>query len=245
MRIITFLSDFGTRDWFVAAVKGEILKLAPDASIVDITHDIAPYDVRGAAFVLAAVFTNFPSGTIHLAVVDPGVGSERKPLIIESRGYSFVGPDNGIFSYVYDRGARVYEIISGPEASSTFHARDIFGPAAARLAAGTPLDTVAEITEEFTRIARPRLSEKNGVLDAEIVYIDRFGNCITSIPVQRTVTSVRVGDKVMPVKRNYGEGKPGELIVVRGSSGYYEIACNEGRACEQLHAATGMAVQAS
>lgn len=245
MKIITFLSDFGARDWFVAAVKGEILKLAPDVQIVDITHDIPPYDIKGAAIVLSAVFSNFPAGTIHLAVVDPGVGSERRPLIIESQGHFFVGPDNGLLSYVCDSRAKAYEIVTGPAPSSTFHAHDIFGPAAARLATGTPVSAIARPTPEFTRIARPEAREKNGVLHAEIVYIDRFGNCITSIPVHNTVKSISVGDRTIPVRKIYSEGKPGELIVVKGSSGYYEIACYQGNARELLKGASGMAVQAS
>jgi S-adenosylmethionine hydrolase len=107
MKIISFLSDFGEIDWFVAAVKGEILKIDPDIRVIDITHKIEPHDIRSAAFVLSSVYTNFPPGTVHLVVVDPGVGSKRKPIILESNSYFFVGPDNGVFSYVYDEKVRV------------------------------------------------------------------------------------------------------------------------------------------
>lgn len=244
MRVITFLSDFSTRDWFVAAVKGEMLKIAPDASIVDITHDIAPYDVRGAAFLLSAVFKNFPSGTVHLAVVDPGVGGERKPLIIESEGYYFVGPDNGIFSYVSGRGARAYEINAAPDVSPTFHARDIFGPAAARLASGRPINAMGKKVPEFVRIDRPGVKRQGGALLGEIVYIDRFGNCLTSIPNREKIGSLQVSGRSIPVRGSYSDGQLHEPVCVMGSTGYYEIAVNQGSARELLKTRVGMVVEA-
>ena len=130
MKIITFLSDFGNKDWFVSAVKGEIFKINKNVLIVDITHTLIPHDVRSAAFLLKSVYRNFPSGTVHLVVVDPGVGSERIPIIVESSGYYFVGPDNGVFSYIYSEDSKVYEIEVKKTVSYTFHARDIFGPTA-------------------------------------------------------------------------------------------------------------------
>lgn len=242
MRIITFLSDFGTRDWFVAAVKGEMLKIAPDASIIDITHDVAPCDVRAAAFLLSAVFKNFPSGTVHLAVVDPGVGGERKPLIIESEGYYFVGPDNGIFSYVLDRDAKAYEIHVGSRVSATFHARDIFGPAAARLAAATAVSSIARATSAVVRIARPEVMEEHGTLRGTILHIDRFGNCITNIPNAREIERMLAGGQTICVKENYGAAQAGRLVCVKGSIGYYEIAGYQSRADEQLKVRAGAEV---
>jgi len=244
MGIITFVSDFGSRDWFVAAVKGEILKIAPASQIVDITHDISPYDVRGAAFILSAVFNNFPAGTVHLAVVDPGVGGERKPLIVWSRGHYFVGPDNGLFSYIYEKESKVYEISTSPGLSATFHARDIFGPTAARLANGSSADTLARQTSKTVCFEPPELKHKQGRLHGEIVYVDHFGNCITNLPTHYEIGKVVVSDREIPLRNSYCEGNPGELICVRGSLGYYEIACSCGNAHDLLKASIGMDVQA-
>jgi S-adenosylmethionine hydrolase len=244
MKIITFTSDFGANGWFVAAVKGEIIKLAVDVRIVDITHNIIPHDIRSAAFLLHAVYDNFPKGTIHLAVVDPGVGGDRKPIIVESRDHLFVGPDNGLFSYVYDRASKVYEIIVESIVSSTFHARDIFGPTAARLAMGRASQALGQLFDDYLRFEIPGVRKEGKRLFAEIVYIDHFGNLITNIPIQHKIETLRVSDHVVDVKNDYGAGKPGELICVPGSIGYYEIACNKGSAREMLGATVGMCVEA-
>jgi S-adenosylmethionine hydrolase len=244
MRIITFLSDFGTRDWFTAAVKGEIFEIAPDARVVDITHDIAPFDVRGAAFLLYAVYDNFPKGTIHLAVVDPGVGGSRRPIVVESAGHYFVGPDNGLFSYIYSSRSVVYEIKSRALASSTFHARDIFGPAAARLAMGHKVETLGRRFSGYTSFKIPRITKKGRNVKGEIVYIDNFGNCITNVPNQYRLKAIDVAHKTIAVKKSYSEGKPKELVVVKGSVGYYEIASNQGNASAILNANVGTRVEA-
>jgi len=243
MRTITFLSDFGHNDWFIAAVKGEILKLAPGVSIIDITHSIAPYDVRGAAFVLSAVFRNFPEGSIHLAVVDPGVGGERKPLIVQSQGYMFVGPDNGIFSNVLERDSKVYEIETGSAASSTFHARDVFGPAAARLATGIAPATIGRDLADYFRFEGTRPTEKDGTIFGEIAYIDHFGNCITNIPVSKEIISLHVSGYSINVGTSYVSACAHALVCVKGSIGYYEIASYQGNAAERLKAHVGMEVQ--
>ena len=243
MRTITFLSDFGFDDWFVAAVKGEILKLAPDVSIIDITHGIAPFDVRGAAFVLSVVFKNFPQGSIHLAVVDPGVGGERKPLIIQSQGYVFVGPDNGIFSSVLEKDSKIYEIETESAASSTFHARDVFGPAAARLATGIAPAAIGKQLIDCVRLQGTRPTEKAGTIVGEIVYIDHFGNCITNIPVSSEIISLRVSGHSINVGKSYDSTSVDVLVCVKGSIGYYEIASYQGNAAEMLKAHVGMEVQ--
>lgn len=245
MEIITFISDFGSKDWFVPAVKGEILKIAPSAKIVDITHDITPHDVRGAAFVLGAVYGNFPAGTIHLAVVDPGVGGERKPLVVESQGHHFVGPDNGLFSYVCEKEAKVYEIIVDVKPSSTFHARDIFGPTAARLAKGCAVEELARQVSSMECFERPAARSIGGRLHGEIVYIDHFGNCITNIPNSAEIRAICVSGKTVPVMSHYGAGQSGEIICVRGSIGYYEIASNMGSANSALKAHIGLEITAS
>ncbi len=244
MSIITFTSDFGADDWFVAAVKGEILKLAVDAQIVDITHNIIRYDIRSAAFLLHAVFNNFPKGTIHLAVVDPGVGSDRKPIIVESHGYHFVGPDNGLFSYIFDDKSKVYEIIVESALSSTFHARDIFGPTAARLAMGTPSEQLGRVLNEYVRFDIRSVRKKGRYMLGEIAYIDHFGNLITNISIRHKIKTLWVSGLKIDVKEGYSAGEPGELICVPGSIGCYEIACNKGSAQEVLGATVGMRVEA-
>jgi len=243
MKVITFLSDFGTDDWFVAAVKGEILRIIPGVCIVDITHDIEPYDVRGAAFVLSAVFRNFPNGSIHLAVVDPGVGGERKPIIVKSQAHFFVGPDNGIFSLIFKASSRVYEIKANSRASATFHARDIFGPTAARLACGTALSKLGRIHKEYVVHESTGPIRRKDVIIGEIAYIDHFGNCITNIPNSEELTKLRVLDRVVHIIDYYSNGLNQGLAAVRGSLGYYEIASYKGSASQVLQAELGMPVE--
>jgi hypothetical protein len=244
MKIITFVSDFKDEDWFVAAVKGEILKIIEDVTIIDITHSITPHDIRSTAFLLKCVYKNFPRGTIHLAVVDPGVGSTRKPLIVASRGYFFVGPDNGIFSYVFDGNCNVYEIKIKTPLSSTFHARDIFGPTAARLAQGLHPQQLGAQIKNVKILRFPTTKKKNNTVVGEIIYIDHFGNLITNISITAGIKELAVAKKRIPFRHFYGQGNPGELIAITGSCGYYEIACNQGSARDILSAHIGMTVKA-
>ncbi len=244
MKVITFISDFGDRDWFVGAVKGEILKINKNVSIVDITHRLVPHDIQSAAFVVKSVYKNFARGSIHLVVVDPGVGSKRKPLIVQSDGYYFVGPDNGVFSYVYKKNSKVFEIKQKGKLSSTFHARDIFGPAAARLSKGIKPITLGKTIENYAKFKFPLIEEKKGKVVGEVVYIDQFGNCITNIPNTIAVVEFRIAKRRIAVTDFYGEGKVGKLMAVRGSSGYYEIASNKGSAQKILKAVIGLAVKA-
>lgn len=243
MKVITFLSDFGTGDWFVAAVKGEISKINPGVRIVDITHNIEPYDVRGAAFVLFAVFRNFPKGSIHLAVVDPGVGGDRKPIIVRSQGHLFVGPDNGIFSRVYDGSSKVYEIKVNSKASVTFHARDIFGPTAARLAGGTVLSRLGKRYREYVVHEITGSTRRKDVIFGEIAYVDHFGNCITNIPNSEKITKLRVLGRMINIIDYYSAETGKRVAGVRGSLGYYEIASYKGSASQILKAEPGMPVE--
>jgi hypothetical protein len=228
MRIITFLSDFGDKDWFVAAVKGEILKINKNTIIVDVTHKLSHYDIRTAAFLLKFVYKNFPKGTIHLAVVDPGVGGPRKPIIVQSEGYYFVGPDNGIFSYIYNENSKVYVIIPKRKMSSTFHARDIFGPTAAKLSKNAKPANLGVRKKKYKRFKFPKTRKKGEKLFGEVIYIDQFGNLITNIPNDCDVKESYISKRKILVRKSYGEGKQGEIICLKGSSGYYEIACNKG-----------------
>jgi len=242
MKIITFLSDFGDRDWFVAAVKGEILKINRNVLIVDVTHKLVPYDIHFAAFLLKSVYKNFPPGTIHLAVIDPGVGSERKPSIVESGGYFFVGPDNGIFSYIYNKNSRVYRIKVKETLSSTFHARDIFGPTAAKIAKGSKPERLVVRIKDYIKFTFPKLEKKKNTIYGKVVYIDHFGNLITNIPSTIDVKVLHISKRKIFIKRFYGEGKPHEIIGVKGSSGYYEIACDQGNARDVLKAKIGLKI---
>jgi S-adenosylmethionine hydrolase len=245
MSTITFTSDFGTSDWFTAAVKGEILKVASDVRIVDITHDIAPFDIRSAAFLLYAVYSNYPEGTVHLAVIDPGVGGQRKPLIVDSCGHYFVGPDNGLFSYLFTAEPAVFTINVSEATSSTFHARDIFGPAAARLATGARPEDLGERYRNYERFDVPHSRQDKGRLYGEIVYIDHFGNCITNLQNDHQISELRVAGHRIGIKQTYSDGKVSELICVKGSIGYYEVAVNQGSARDLLQALIGMSVEAS
>ena len=186
--LITLTTDFGTRDGYVAAMKGIMLTISPSANLIDVSHQITPQDVMEAAFVLRSVVDHYPQGTVHLAVVDPGVGTDRRAIALEHRGSYFVGPDNGLFSLVLEEDAPERVVVldrpgfwRDPSTSSTFHGRDIFAPVAAHLASGRNLEDVGSPTDRLTPLhwALPTIDE-HGV-QGWVVHIDRFGNCITNI----------------------------------------------------------------
>lgn len=240
--MITLLTDFGTVDYFVGAVKGAILSVNPRVVIVDITHEIPPQDVEGAAFTLLASYQTFPSGTIHVAVVDPGVGSARRPIVVSAGDQLFVGPDNGIFSYIYDRepSHRVFHITSDKyfrlSPSTTFHGRDIFAPVAAALSNGVKPEDLGP------RIADPiRLKNSKSL---KIIHIDRFGNCITNITrdlidPKSNPTLVINRKQIRSFQEFYGAASPNELFAIWGSAGFLEISINGKSAAERLRAKPG------
>jgi S-adenosylmethionine hydrolase len=238
MSIITFLSDFGEKDWFVSAVKGEILKINPDVQIIDITHNVEPFNIKQAGFIIKMVYNNFPKGTIHLAVVDPGVGGVRKPIIALSDGHYFIGPDNGIFSYVY-KNPVVYEITVRKVVSNTFHGRDIFGPVAARISLGAELNQLGKRIYRFTKFSFPAIKKKGNRIYGEVVYIDHFGNLITNIPVTFPLRNILVREEIIKITRSYIFAGDGEVIGVKGSSGFYEIACFKQGADRRLNIKVG------
>ena len=182
---------------------------------------------------------------MHLAVVDPGVGSGRSPIIVQSENYLFVGPDNGIFSYIYTEYLEVYTITHGAPRSSTFHARDIFGPTAALLARGQAARTLGTRLYEYTHFELPELKRNGAKVLGQIVYIDHFGNCITNVPVTKKMHDVQIKQYRVPVKSHYAQGKQNELIAVKGSRGFYEIVINAGSAAACLDATIGMVVTVS
>lgn len=236
-KIITLLTDFGTKDSYVGQMKGIILSINPHVTIIDITHEIEPQDIREAAFVLKEYYPFFPKGTIHIAVVDPDVGSERRPIICMSDGHIFIGPDNGIFTIVIDDKADIYHIKNRdymlPRISNTFHGRDIFSPVAAHLSKDAPVLSFGERLEKHTVLENCFPLIYTDVIYGEIVRFDRFGNAITNID-EKTLDifikdrgfKVSVGKKEFKnIKKSYFED---EFTCLIGSSGYLEFGYYKG-----------------
>jgi S-adenosyl-L-methionine hydrolase (adenosine-forming) len=254
--VITLLTDFGTADYFVGAVKGAIFSVNPRAAIVDITHEIPPQDVEAAAFTLLAAYKTFPPRTIHVAVVDPGVGSARRPIIVSANEQFFVGPDNGIFTYIFDREPSHQTIHVTAERyfrsnpSSTFHGRDIFAPVAAALSNGVKPDEFGWVIKDEVRLAQSLEPEvqKNGKVQARIIHIDRFGNCVTNISRDvfegKSVSLLINGKTIRNFRNFYGEdsSRRGKLFAIWGSAGFLEISVNGGSAAKILRAKRGDAV---
>jgi len=254
--MITLLTDFGLSDYFVAAVKGVILTISPGTQIVDITHNVAAQDLQSAAFILGACYQNFPVGTIHVAVVDPGVGSSRRAIVAGAGGHFFVGPDNGIFSFVYARetDVRVFHLTRDRyfrnPVSQTFHGRDVFAPVAAHLARSLKPEEIGEEIGDYVRfeIPRPRLVEPQGVIEGRIIHIDHFGNCVTNF----TEADLKP-DGIMPSTRFYFGGREirqfgtffagamnrADLFAYPGSAGFWEIALWCGSAAKFINARCG------
>lgn len=251
--VVTLLTDFGTADYFVAAVKGVILTINPLVSLVDITHEIPAQDIEAGAFTLLTCYRDFPPGTIHLAVVDPGVGSTRRPIVVTAGSYAFVGPDNGLFSYVCDSEAsrETFHVTakkyfrSSP--SPTFHGRDIFGPVAAALSQGVKPKKLGQRIEDQLRLAPlAPVKEPDGKLRGRIIHIDHFGNCITNftradLPDSQNI-KLSVKRKVIKTFRQFFADKNGsedEIFAIWGSAGFLELAINRGSAAELLKAHCG------
>jgi len=235
--IITFLSDFGTRDGYAGSVKGVIKTLAPQAEIIDITHEIEPFSIHAAAFTLLNYYRQYPPETIHLLVVDPGVGSARKPVIVRTAHYYFVGPDNGLFQYLLSREAyTLYAIdpekLPASSGSFTFHARDIFGPAAALLAAGTHPQEIARKIDNHTQIIGGIRKQKEQTYQVDCIAIDRFGNIVTALSRQalerlkgKKIKQIRVkGRTLNSLKQFYSQAETGGLLALWNSQDFLEIA---------------------
>ena len=249
--VITLLTDFGTADYFVGAVKGAILSVNPRAVIVDITHEVPAQDIQAGAFALLAAYESFPSGTVHVAVVDPGVGSTRRPIIVKANKQFFVGPDNGIFTYIYDRDPshKVFHVTEEEyfrEApSTTFHGRDIFAPVAAALSKGVRAKNFGPSIDDAVRLENSLELEvqKNGRLCGRIIHIDRFGNCITNITRENLTendAALRVNGKTIRTFRTfYGEDTTHEPFAIWGSTGFLEFSINGASAAETLRVKRG------
>lgn len=244
MTIVTLLTDFGTADGYVAEMKGVLLSHAPSVAVVDATHDVPAHDVELARLTLARYWRRFPAGTVHVAVVDPGVGSERRALAVHSGDRLLVGPDNGVLSpALLLPGAIAVSLPTPPNASPTFHGRDVFAPAAARLALGDPVEVLGDLCDDplIRRTPEPR-RQPDGSIEGEVIAVDRFGNLVTNL-VTRRGGIISVAGAELPIVRTYADVSPGSLAALCGSSGLIEVAVRDGRADERLEAGRGTRVR--
>ena len=253
-KIVTLTTDFGLRDPYVAEMKAVILKISPDAKIVDITHEIEKFSVRMGAYILAAACPYFPKGTVHVVVIDPGVGTERKAILIQTENGYFVGPDNGVLALAAKSQSikHVYRIENPkfmlPRISHTFHGRDFFAPAAAHLANGIP---PSEFGPEISEIVTPKyakITKRRNTLTGEVIHIDGFGNIITNlreedcefVGVRKTV-KLKLKDIRLRLKlcKAYSEAKAQQPLVIIGSHNFLEISINQGNAAENFQIRVG------
>lgn len=242
MRAISLITDFGNKDFYAGVMKGVINSICPKASVVDITHEIKNHGIEQAALVLAASFLYFAKGTVHVVVVDPGVGGQRDPVLLESQGHCFIGPDNGVFTLVDDVRSKVYRLDKKKywlnPVSNTFHGRDIFAPVAAYLASGVAPKWLGTLRKE--KIARIQMADAqkdaDGTLRARVMYVDRFGNCVTNILGSSFVmrgtsqpVEFEIGKKVFlgEIVKTYAEAANGHPVAIVGSSGFLELSLNK------------------
>ncbi len=254
--IIALLTDFGLRDHYVAAMKGVVLGVCPDATLVDISHDVPAHDVRAGARVLASCYAYFPAGTVFVAVVDPGVGSARRGLAAEVGDYRLVGPDNGLLSAVFEErpptlvvelSERAY---ARPTISPTFEGRDRFGPAAAWLAQGVALTALGSPLERYVQLAWTTPLESAEGLAGVVDHADRFGNLVTNLDRTRVERLARdgaidlriAGRQLSRLVATYSDVAPGDLCALLGSTDHLEVAVNGGSAAEHLQAGPGSPV---
>jgi len=243
--VITLLTDFGTADSYVAEVKGVLLSHAPGAVLVDVTHDVPPGDVRAAQVILERTWRRFPKGTVHLCVVDPGVGTSRQAIALSSGGSRFVGPDNGLFTAMLEGCASAVLAIPD-EAAPTFHGRDVFAPAAAALASGTPLGALGMPASSFVRAPLPVPRRDGNAVVGEVLLLDRFGNLITNIMGDACAAGSRVyvaGTDVGLLRQTFGDVHAGDVVAYRGSGGTVEIGVRDGSATVRLAATRGSEVR--
>jgi S-adenosylmethionine hydrolase len=251
--IITLTTDFGTRDGFVGQMKGVILRIHPQAVLVDLTHDIEPFDVIGGALVLKGVSGYYPEGSTHVAVVDPGVGSERRGIAVRSNGQVYVGPDNGLFTFVMEtQDLRDVRELSNPdfmlpEPHPTFHGRDIFAPVAAWLARGSDYSAVGPPVTDPVLLSIPQPQETSEGLVGNIIYTDRFGNLTSNIPAEQIGSrngQVSIGNlSVGRICRVFADVEPGRPVTLINSFGFLEIAVNQGNASRLFGLERGAPVQ--
>ena len=260
--IITLTTDFGLNDHFVGTIKGVILNIIPDVEIVDICHSVQAFDVLDGALTIAQSYSYFPSGTVHLVVVDPGVGTARRPILVTSDRHHFVAPDNGVLSLVYAKEERLHirhvtaEHYNLQPVSNTFHARDIFSPVAAWLAKGVDPEKFGDEISDFVRFNAPKPKAVDGnTLRGVVLKVDRFGNLVTNITPQDAPMlfgadpapfRISVGKhEITEIHSNYSEGAPGEAFGILGSMGFLEIAADRDSAAKIVGTGKGSEVSIS
>jgi S-adenosyl-L-methionine hydrolase (adenosine-forming) len=256
--IITLTTDYGTNDHLVGTLKGVVLKINPEVTLVDITHNVAPFDLLDGALTIGSAYAYFPPKTIHIVVVDPGVGTERRPLLVSAANQYFIAPDNGVLSVIYEREkdtlvvrhANAEHYFLQP-ISKTFHGRDIFAPVAAWLSKGWQTPSMGDEIQDFKRFALPRPKEADGVVKGVVLRADAFGNLITNFraedlpPSAVSEGTIKLQAGNQPVTRlvdTFAKGNNGEAIAYLGSSGYLEIGVNKGNAARTLGVGRGAAV---
>jgi S-adenosylmethionine hydrolase len=255
--LVTLLTDFGQVDAFVGVMKGVILTRCPDATLIDLSHEVPAYDILGASFLLHSAVRVFPAGTIHLAVVDPGVGSSRRPIVAQIHGHRFVAPDNGLLSYPLAAGPlEAARVIANPAyllapVSATFHGRDVFAPAAGHLAAGVPLEDLGPEAGDLARVAIPAPhADRAGGFLGQVIWIDRFGNCITNLTPAELSQVAAVGGAVhvvldgrrLPVVSTYDEAGAEADAALVGSSGCIELFSRRGNLARRRGVTPGRVV---
>lgn len=244
--VLTLTTDFGTRDHYVGAMKGAVMSVAPQVRVFDISHEIPSFDVAEGAFAIAQSFPHYPDGTVHVVVVDPGVGSARRPVAVAAGGHWFVAPDNGVLSLVLEVAgrfeAREVDLRHGlPRMSTTFHGRDLFAPVGARLAIGLPFDEIGPEATALVRTDPAAASDGCG----RVLHVDRFGNLVTSFRASDLPegASLALGDRTVSARaRAYASMPAGRLFLIVGSSGYVEVSMNRGSAADALGVRAGEAV---
>ncbi len=258
--IISITTDFGEDDHFVGVMKGVILSINPDATIVDINHRVNSYDIFDGAYSLSQSYHVFPPGTIHLVVVDPGVGSERRPIIVQSKDYRFVAPDNGVLSLVYEREERVdvrhvtSDHFFRKPVSNTFHGRDIFAPVAAWLSRGMEAEKFGSLVTDYARFTSVRPTRENDALIKGVaIKVDKFGNVVTNITPEDVPQlfgqdpppfRIRInGHEITRLHESFAAGEASELFAVVGSSGFIEICTNRGSAAKVLNVNRGVELE--
>lgn len=245
--LVTLLTDFGTSDTYVAEMKAAMLRIEPSIRFIDITHEIAPGDVNEARYCLDRTWSRFPAGTVHLVVVDPGVGTARRALAARRDGHGFVAPDNGVLAGVV-QGTTVVALPVPDGASATFHGRDVFAPAAARLAIGEALEALGSPCAHVVEPHRPAPQRDGDTMVGHVVHVDRFGNLVTDIVpdgMPERVCVVVAGHETRGLRRTFGEVELGQLVAYVGSAGTIEVAVRDGSATRMLGVGRGTAVKVS
>ncbi len=257
-RIVTFTTDFGINDHFVGTMKGVVLGINPEARIVDICNSVQSFDVLDGALTIAQAYSYFPKDTVHVVIIDPGVGTARRPILVTTATHILVAPDNGVLSLIYDREERVTVRHINAEhyflqpVSQTFHGRDIFSAVAGHLSKGVDVEKFGEVVTDYVRFAPPRPRMANGVVKGVIIKVDKFGNLITNITAhdvpqlfateQRPFRILIGKQEITKMNQAYAQGAPGEVFGILDSMGFLEIAANRAAAVQLVGAGKGSEV---